>query len=132
MPRENPRKLRVAAELQRVANELLCQEVNDPRLEGVRISEVELSGDLGVARLYFNTLDPDDDTEPVLEALRKASGFFRTRLGRAVRMRRVPELRFVEDLASRRGVALSRLIDEAVADERPDDDGSTPAAVDDG
>jgi len=118
MSRDNPRRLRVAAELLRVANELLFHEINDPRLSGVRISAVEVSGDLSLARLFFNTLNPDDDPEPVAQALSRASGFLRSRLGRAVRMRRVPELRFVEDIASRRGMELSRLIDEAVAEER--------------
>jgi len=125
MSREYPRKLRVAAELQRVANELLMHEVNDPRLSGVRISAVELSGDLSVARLYFNALDPEDDPEPIESALDRASGFFRSRIGSVVRMRRVPELTFVQDLGPRQGLALSQLIDEAVAaDEESKDDDS--------
>jgi ribosome-binding factor A len=117
MPREYPRKLRVAAEIQRAANELLCHEISDPRLAGVRISAVELSGDLSVARLFFNTLNPDDDPEPVEDALRSAAGFLRARLGRALRVRRVPQLRFSQDTAPRRGLELSHLIDEAVRDE---------------
>jgi len=125
MSREYPRKLRVAAELQRVANELLAQEINDPRLAGVRISAVELSGDLSVARLFFNTLDPDDDPEPIETALERASGFFRSRLGRAVRLRRVPELSFVQDLGPRRGFALTHLIDEVVAHEQNVEDDET-------
>lgn len=125
MAREYPRKLRVAAELQRVANELLAQEINDPRLAGVRISAVELSGDLSIARLYFNTLDPDEDPEPIETALDRASGFFRSRLGRAVRMRRVPELTFVQDLGPRRGMELTNLIDEVVAAEQNTDDDET-------
>lgn len=125
MSREYPRKLRVAAELQRVANELLAQEINDPRLAGVRISAVELSGDLSVARLFFNTLDPDDDPEPIETALERASGFFRSRLGRALRLRRVPELSFVQDLGPRRGFELTHLIDEVVAYEQNVEDDET-------
>ena len=108
----NPRNRRVAAELKRLANELLCHEINDPRLSGVRISEVELSADLGVARLYFNLLDPDDDSRDVELALSRATGFLRSRIGRAIRLRRVPELRFVRDVAAKRGMELTRLIDE--------------------
>ncbi len=122
MSREYPRKLRVAAELQRVANELLMHDINDPRLAGVRISAVELSGDLSMARLYFNTLDPDDDPEPIETAFSRASGFFRSRLGRAVRLRRVPELSFVQDIGPRRGFELTHLIDEVVEDEQSVDD----------
>jgi ribosome-binding factor A len=114
MSRENPRSLRVAAELQRVANELLAHEIGDPRLSGVRISSVEVSGDLSLARLFFNTLDPDDDPAPAADALVRAAGFFRSRLGRAVRLRRVPELRFVHDISARRGMEMSQLIDSAL------------------
>lgn len=116
MSREYPRKLRVAAELQRVANELLAHEIHDPRLAGVRISAVELSGDLSVARLFFNTLDPDDDPAPIETAFDRASGFFRARLGRAVRLRRVPALSFIQDLGPRRGLELTTLIDDVVED----------------
>jgi ribosome-binding factor A len=122
MSRGNPRRLRVAAELQRLANELLCSEIGDPRLSGVRISEVDLSGDLGVARLFFSTLDPDQDPQPVERALESASGFLRSRLGRALGLRRVPELRFARDLSVQRGMELSRLIDEAVAAKPMDED----------
>ena len=125
MPREHPRKLRVAAELQRAANELLAHDVNDPRLTGVRISAVELSGDLSLARLFFNPLDPDDDPAPIEAAFESAAGFFRSQLGRAVRLRRVPALSFVQDLGPRRGMELTHLIDEVV-DAEPDthDDGT--------
>lgn len=125
MSREYPRKLRVAAELQRVANELLAHDINDPRLAGVRISAVELSGDLSVARLYFNTLDPDDDPEPIQTAFDRASGFFRSRLGRAVQLRRVPELTFIQDMGPRRGFELTHLIDELVEGEQQIDDEKT-------
>jgi len=114
MLREKSRNLRVAAEIKRVSNELLCYEVNDPRLIDVRISAVELSSDLGVARLYFNTLNPDDDPQEVERALLRAAGFLRTQIGRAVRLRRVPELRFIKDVATERGMKLTQLIDDAI------------------
>ena len=85
MPREFSRHLRVGSELQRVLNDLLHSEVKDPRLHNVRISSIELSADLGVARAYFSTLNPDADIEPVEKALEKALGFLRRRIGRELR-----------------------------------------------
>ena len=122
MQRANPRNLRVAAELKRLVNELLVHEINDPRLADVRISEVEVSADLGVARLYFNTLDPDADSQDVDLALGRASGFIRSKIGRAVRLRRVPELRFLKDMAAKRGLELTRLIEEVTGDDGGRDD----------
>jgi len=120
MLREGSRHLRVATELTRVVNELLQAEVKDPRLLGVRISDAEVSKDLSFARLFYATLDPNQDCEPVEQALRKAAGFLRTRVGQEVRMRRTPELRFVHDEAARRGAEVSRLLAEHGPPKPPD------------
>jgi ribosome-binding factor A len=121
---ERSRHLRVAAELQRVVNDLLQSDVKDPRLEGVRISEVDLSGDLGVAKLFYSTLDPDEDCAPIDRALRKAAGFLRTRVAHEIRLRRTPELKFLHDTTARQASELSRLL----ADQGPT---SPPDAGDD-
>jgi ribosome-binding factor A len=110
MSREFGRHLRVGAELQRLINELLLSEVKDPRLSHVRVSEVDLSGDLGVAKVYYSLLDPDEDAAPAKAALERAAGFLRGRVGRALRLRRVPELRFLLDHSARRGAEISELI----------------------
>lgn len=112
MPREYPRKLRVAAELQRMLNDLLCHAVKDPRLQGIRVTAIDLSGDLSVAKVFFSTLAPDDDPEPACDALERASGFLRRRVGEALRLRRVPELRFAHDDSAKQGLELTRLIDQ--------------------
>ena len=112
MPREYPRKLRVAAELKRMLSSLLSTEVKEPRLEGVRVTDVEVSGDLSVAKVFFSTLDPDEDPAAAREAFDGAMGFLRARVGRALRVRRVPELRFVHDASAKQGLELSRLIEE--------------------
>jgi ribosome-binding factor A len=120
-PREFARHLRVAAELQRVLNGLLQVEVKDPRLRDVRVSEVELSGDLGVARVFYSTLDPDADTAPITEGLSKAAPFIRRRVGQEVKLRRVPELRFEHDESARRGLELTELIRSSRPSPGPDD-----------
>jgi ribosome-binding factor A len=113
MPREFSRTDRVRHELLRTLSELIRRDVKDPRVAGVSLTEVELSRDMSVARVHFSTLDPDQDPEPALEALQHAAGFLRGRLGRILRLRRVPELRFAHDERIRRGSDVSRLIDEA-------------------
>ena len=122
------RKLRVASQLQRALNDLLHGDVKDPRLQGVSVTEVRVSGDIRVARVFFSTLDPDADPEPVFAALERASGFLRSRVARLLRFRHTPELRFSRDEGSRRGLELTRLIDAATegstGDETSEDDSS--------
>jgi len=121
MPRENPRKNKIAAEIQRIVNELLLAEVKDPRLTGVTVSAVEVSGDLGVATVFFSTISLDDDPSDVREGFERARGFFRSRVAEALQLRRVPELRFRHDTSARRAAEISRLIDETGASTRPRD-----------
>jgi len=125
MPREFPRKLRIATELQRLLNDLLRTEVKDPRLAGVNVSAVDVSGDLGHAKIYFSTLDPDADAAPVEAAFASAMGFIRRRVGAALELRRVPTLEFRIDESIKRGMELSRLIDE-VAPADPTDTEANP------
>jgi ribosome-binding factor A len=113
MPRESARKHRIAAEIQRLLNELLLAEVKDPRLTNARVSDVEVSGDLGLATVYFNTLGLDDDPAPIKEGFEQARGFFRSRVGRELSLRRVPDLRFRHDTSAQRAVELGKLIDDA-------------------
>jgi ribosome-binding factor A len=105
------RQLRVGAQMTRLLSELLRTEVKDPRLVDVQINEVELSGDLGVAKIYFSMLHPDADIRPAMEGFGKAAGFLRGRLGRALQLRRVPELRFIADSSVRDAMELTSLID---------------------
>jgi ribosome-binding factor A len=107
----------------RLLSELLRTEVKDPRLNDVQINEIEVSGDLGVAKIYFSMLHPDADVRPAEEAFASAGGFLRKRLGQALQLRRVPELRFLADSSVRDAMRLTGLIDAQRAAERPPEDG---------
>lgn len=98
----------------RTLNELLRFETKDPRLEGVTLSAVDLSRDLSVARVYFSTLDPGADPGPAQKGLEKAAGFLRAKLGQAIKVRHVPELRFEHDDSAAEGQRISDLIDGAL------------------
>ncbi len=113
MPREFSRNLRLGAQLQRTLSELIRFETKDPGLADISLTVVELSKDLSVAKIYFSLLNPDDDPQPALDGLQRASGFLRRKLGRELTVRHVPELRFVHDDSLAQGAAISKLIDDA-------------------
>ena len=113
MPREFSRNQRLSSQMLRTLNELVRFESKDPRLAGVSLTAVDLSRDLSVAKVYFSQMNPDDDPEPALEGLRRAAGFLRSRLGASIKVRHVPELRFLHDDSIEHGASISRLIDEA-------------------
>jgi ribosome-binding factor A len=113
MPREFSRSQRLGAQVLRTLSELLRFETKDPSLVAVSLTAVDLSRDLGVAKVYYSLLNPDDDPQPVQEGLQRASGFLRGRLGKSLEIRHVPELRFVHDDSIAHGVEMNRLIDSA-------------------
>ncbi len=113
MPREFSRNQRLGAQILRSLSELLHSETKDPALEGVSLTVVELTRDLSVAKVYFSLLTPDEDPQPVIDGLQRASGFLRGKLGRAITVRHVPELRFVHDVSAAHSDEISRLIASA-------------------
>ena len=86
----------------------------DPRVGMVTITGVDLTPDYAYATVHFSVLPDDAATvAETLAGLRRAAGFLRSQLGRRVRIHTTPELRFVHDTSTERGIAMSKLIDEA-------------------
>ena len=104
----------------RILSELLRFETKDPGLAEVSLTAVDLSRDLSVARVYFSMLKPDDDPQRALDGLKRAAGFLRSKLGRELMVRHVPELRFVHDDSIAHGAEISRLIDDAIGASKED------------
>lgn len=124
MPADYSRSRRVGELIQRELATLLTREVKDPRLSFVSITAVDVTRDMGLAKVFYTIIDlnPEDTKhyehkEQVKQALNKASGFLRYELGKRIQLRVVPSLDFRYDESVLRGVQLTRLIDDAVADD---------------
>lgn len=120
MPREFSRSLRVADQIQRELAVLIRDEVKDPRMGMVSISGVEVSRDMAHAKVYVSVLGDEQAAADSLEALNHAAGFLRRELGRSMRLRTVPQLRFIHDRSLEEGARMSALIDEALGTRKPD------------
>ena len=111
MPRDYPRTLRVGEQIRRELAELLRDEVKDPRVAGVTLLDVQVSRDLGHAKVYYSTLEDDPQRlAEIQEGLDHAAGFLRGVLGRRMHVRTVPQLHFVYDETEKKAVALEALI----------------------
>lgn len=114
MPKDYPRSDRIASQIQRELASLVQNEVKDPRLSSPSILDVEVTRDLSQAKVYFSVLNPDD-AEQSLKALNHASGFMQREIGKVLKSRITPRLKFIYDDSNIRGRTLSELIDRAVA-----------------
>ena len=125
MPREFSRTLRLNAQLQRELSELIRDELTDPRVARVSVTQVDVSPDLRNARVSISLLGADDKLTAAVKALNGASAKLRYALSKRLRLRQVPEPRFVADTALREGDRIGALIREATAADRaahPEDD----------
>ncbi|MDP8078865.1 30S ribosome-binding factor RbfA [Phocoenobacter skyensis] len=116
MAKEFSRSDRVAQELQKEVAIILQREVKDPRVGMVTVSDVEISRDLAYAKIFVTFLFDEDASvvERGLEGLNKASGYIRNLVGKAMRLRIVPELRFVYDESLVEGMRMSNLVTDVV------------------
>lgn len=117
------RGLRVADQIQRDLAEIIAMELKDPRVGMITLTEVQLTPDYAHAKIWFTTLvDDPAQIRNTLAGLHKAAGFLRNQLGKRLSIHTLPELHFIHDNSTSRGMALSRLIDEANATRAKDAD----------
>lgn len=117
------RGLRVADQIQKDLAEIIWSELKDPRVGMITLTEVQLTPDYAHAKVYFTTLTDDPEgVKATLQGLNKASGFLRAQLGLRLRIHTLPQLHFVHDTSTIRGMAMSKLIDEANSTRALDDD----------
>jgi ribosome-binding factor A len=103
---------RVDEAMRQVLGEAISQELKDPRVGFVTVTDVKTSSDLRHARVYVSVLGDEPTREATLEGLRSAHGFLQGRLGGELRLKRTPELRFELDQTAARAARLERLIAE--------------------
>jgi ribosome-binding factor A len=105
------RATRVADQIRMEVADIIMRKTKDPRLGRVTVTDVELTSDLRLARVYVTAgLDAQQEAE-VFAGLAKASGFIRSELGRRLRLRYTPELSFHKDLSGPRGDRILTLLE---------------------
>jgi ribosome-binding factor A len=114
MPRDFKRSERVAGQLRRDLAKLIQQEIKDPEVGFVSLSDVEVTRDLSHAKVFITVFEPEK-AKTSLKALRRASAFLRRRLGQELRLRHVPELHFVHDDSVEQGSLIDELIAKALS-----------------
>ena len=83
--------------MQRVLTQILENQVNDPRVAGVYITDVTVDRELDYANIYVSSLEGKSQSEEILDGLSNASGFIRYTLSQEIELRVMPKLRFLWD-----------------------------------
>jgi len=139
VPREYSRTLRINSQLQRELSELIRDELTDPRIGRLTITDVVVAKDVRNAKISVSQLGSDDELKQAVKALNGAAGRLRHLLVDRLRIRHVPTLHFSADMALRDADRVGGLIRAAIASdlaseqahERPRGDNVAPQTPDD-
>ncbi|HVO44336.1 MAG TPA: 30S ribosome-binding factor RbfA [Aggregatilineales bacterium] len=110
---------RLSERIREILSELLLTEVTDPALQGLTVTEVTLDPELEYAEVYVNALGDEGRQKDVMAGLRRANGFLRREVGRRVRVRRTPYLRFHWDETLTRAEHIEHVLDSLPEHQNP-------------
>ncbi|AFZ13751.1 Ribosome-binding factor A [Crinalium epipsammum PCC 9333] len=114
---------RVAEQIKREIGQMLIQDIKDDRVGAgmVSVTDVDVSGDLQHAKIFVSIYGTDEAKAETMAGLKAATGYVRRELGHRVRLRRTPEVIFLEDRSIERGNRVLSLINK-ISQEHPDQD----------
>ncbi len=102
---------RVRKTLMKELSDILCKNVKDPRICGVvSITDIELATDFSAAKVFVSIYA--ENKEVILHALEENAPRMRKEIGRRIRLRNTPELKFFLDDSLERGSKITELINK--------------------
>lgn len=122
----NRRVSRVAELIKREVGQLLLNGIKDDRVGSgmVSVTNVEVSGDLQHAKIYVSIYGTTEAKAQTMAGLKSATGFVRSELGARVRLRRTPEVIFIEDTGIERGSKVLSILNRLEQERLPEDLGN--------
>jgi ribosome-binding factor A len=119
----NRRVERVAELIKREVSQMLLHGIKDDRVGTgmVSVTDVDVSGDLQHAKIYVSIYGTDEAKVETMAGLKSATGFVRSEIGARVRLRRTPEVVFIEDSSIERGNKVLSLLNQLQTARKSDD-----------
>ncbi|NTW04663.1 MAG: 30S ribosome-binding factor RbfA [Peptococcaceae bacterium] len=105
-----PEKL--AEAIKKEISDILFNDIKDPRMGFITVTAVTVTADLRYAKVYASVLGDEEKQKITEQALKSAAGYFRTELGKRIRLRYVPEINFELDTTLEKAAKLIKLIEE--------------------
>jgi ribosome-binding factor A len=126
------RVARVAEMIKREVSQMLMMDIKDDRVGAglVSVTDVRVSGDLQHAKIFVSIYGDSEAKIETMSGLKAATGFVRSELGRRVRLRRTPEVLFLEDDSFERGNRVLSLLSQISQEPPLDPIDSAPDLLD--
>lgn len=111
---------RVSDLLKKEISQLLLREVKDPHIGFITITDVEVSKDLQIAKVYYTILGDEKQLRESAQALNRASRFIKRQLGKRLRMRYIPDIIFKYDHSLEYGNRINYILSHLENSEKTD------------
>ena len=105
------RATRVADQIRMEVAEILSRKIKDPRVQFVTVTDVKMTADLKIARIYVTALDQEHYEQQTAPGLKSAVGFIRTEVGRRLNLRYTPEIVFYRDTSAEYAHRMEKILD---------------------
>jgi len=105
------RATRVADQIRMEVAEILARKIKDPRVQFVTVTDVKMTADLKIARVYVTALDQEHYEQQTAPGLKSAVGFIRTEVGRRLNLRYTPEIVFYRDTSAEYAQHMEKILD---------------------
>ena len=126
------RRVQKAAQAVReVVSMAILTEINDPRVEGVTVTRVEVTPDMRQARVHVSIMGNETKQRLCMQGLKSAAGFLQSKVANRIDTRYTPKLEFVLDMGVKKSIEMAEILARVLPSTRDTDDGSAPAAGDD-
>ena len=103
---------RIAQALKKEVSSIIHDKLKDPRIGFVTVSRVELTQDFQYAKIFFSVLGTEKEQLDSKEALESAVGFIKRQIGRRIKLRLVPEIRFIQDKSGEYSIHIQQELDK--------------------
>jgi len=111
------RQKKVGELLRTEISDIIQREIKDPRLGFVTVTEVDVTPDMRIARVFVSVMGEHDEQDAALAVLNKARGFVRLEIGKRITMRITPEIEFRLDRSIEHGARIFELLQQIKQDE---------------
>jgi len=111
---------RLNEQLKRDISLILARKVRDPRVGQVLVTEARVTTDHSLVRVFVRPLGDDVEVDKMLAGLEAAGPFIRRELGKILRLRRIPELRFVHDTTLDSALRIEEVLKEVLPETGPE------------
>ncbi len=106
------RKDRVGDQIRKEVSQIVQKELKDPGIGFVTITDVELSDDLKNAKIFYSVLGDEKSKSDSSQALDRAVFFIQREIGKRMRLKYTPKMRFIFDNSLEKGARIEKRLEQ--------------------